>query len=285
LRVSLALPNLHDAALASGIERDYVRDVVRRYRILPDADASEHWPWPVRIRTLGRFEILRDDEPVEFAGKSPRRVLTLLKAIIALGVTDVPVRELIDALWPDGEGDAGYDTFTVTISRLRKLLGSHETVQLTGEKVSLDTGQCWIDTMAFERCTADGSQFADLSRVLELYRGRFLSDEPDAPWALRPRLKLQQRFLASLEKLGARSEAASEWTRAAECYDRGLAVDDLAEGLYQGLMRCHLALGRSAEGLSVFRRLRQTLSVVLGVGPSQASQSLARRLGENAPPP
>ena len=115
--------------------------------------ADERWPWRLRIRTFGRFEILRDDRPVEFAGKSPRRVLTLLKAIIALGVIDVPVHELIDALWPDGEGDAGYDTFTVTVSRLRKLLGSHEMVLLAGEKVSLDTGQCWIDTIAFERCT------------------------------------------------------------------------------------------------------------------------------------
>jgi len=52
----------------------------------------------------------------------------------------------------------------------------------------------------------------------------------------------------------------------------------LAEQLYDGLMRCHLALGSAAEGMVVFRRLRQILSVVLGVAPSAASEALAREL-------
>ena len=284
LRVSPALVEILEAALEQDVETDYVRDTIRRYRILPDENAVDRWPWPIQIRTFGRFELLLDGEPVTFAGKAPRRVLQLLKAIVAHGVVDVPVRELIDALWPDGEGDAGYDTFTVAIGRLRKLLGAADLVQLTGEKVSLDTDRCWIDTMAFERCTGVGAEPADLPRLLSLYRGRFLADEIDAPWVLRPRLKLQQRFLAALEHEGARLESDGAWTRAAECYDRGLAVDDLAEGFYQGLMRCHLALGRGAEGLSVFRRLRQTLSIVLGIGPSPVSHTLAQRLGELAPP-
>jgi hypothetical protein len=28
--------------------------------------------------------------------------------VIAFGATEVPARALIDALWPDSEGDAGY---------------------------------------------------------------------------------------------------------------------------------------------------------------------------------
>lgn len=283
LRVSPALPTILEAALALGIETDYVREVIRRFTILAGPEASDHWPRPIRIRTLGRFELLLDDEPVAFTGKAPRRVLQLLKAIVAFGAVDVPVHELIDALWPDGEGDAGYDTFTVAIGRLRKLLGGADLIHVAGEKVSLDPDRCWIDTLAFERCTRADAEPVDLSRLFSLYRGRFLPDEIDAPWVLRPRLKLQQRFLAVLEREGSRLETDGAWALAADCYDRGLAVDDLAEGFYQGLMRCHLALGRGAEGLSVFRRLRQTLSVVLGISPSPASQALARRLGALAP--
>ena len=46
-------------------------------------------------------------------------------------------------------------------------------------------------------------------------------------------------------------------------------------------MRCHLALGRPAEGMSVYRRMRQTLSVVLRVAPSEQSLTLARRLRQD----
>jgi hypothetical protein len=45
-------------------------------------------------------------------------------------------------------------------------------------------------------------------------------------------------------------------------------------------MRCYLALQRAAEGMTVFRRLRQTLSVVLGVAPSPASEAAARALNQ-----
>jgi len=43
-------------------------------------------------------------------------------------------------------------------------------------------------------------------------------------------------------------------------------------------MRAFGALGRHAEGMSAYRRLRQTLSVVLGIAPSEHSQALARSL-------
>jgi tetratricopeptide (TPR) repeat protein len=52
----------------------------------------------------------------------------------------------------------------------------------------------------------------------------------------------------------------------------------LAEPLYQGLMRCYAALNRHAEARSAYRRLRQTLSVTLGIAPSSDSESLARTL-------
>lgn len=52
----------------------------------------------------------------------------------------------------------------------------------------------------------------------------------------------------------------------------------MAESFYQGLMRCYAASGKPAEALGVYRRLRQTLSVVLGVAPSAASESLHRQL-------
>ncbi len=35
--------------------------------------------------------------------KAPKKVLALLKAIIAHGGKDVPEQKLIDALWPDEE--------------------------------------------------------------------------------------------------------------------------------------------------------------------------------------
>ncbi|MBX9965042.1 MAG: bacterial transcriptional activator domain-containing protein, partial [Burkholderiales bacterium] len=59
---------------------------------------------------------------------------------------------------------------------------------------------------------------------------------------------------------------------------------ELAESFHQGLMRCYQALGRHAEGMSVYRRLRQTLSLTLGIVPSERSQALARALQQDGAP-
>jgi len=275
------------AAIDAGVELDYVRSLVRRLGVHPPSANPVNWPWPIKIFTLGTFNILKEGEPLEFRGKAPRRVLALLKAVIAMGAEDVPARDLIDAIWPDGEGDAGYDTLSVTIGRLRRLLGSNATIVVAGEKVSLNLEQCWIDALAFTdlaKQLGSGNASSDLAeRVLALYKGTFLPDEADAPWTIRPRLRLQKLFLRSLETIGRELEEQGSWRMAVECYEQALAVDDLTEIFYQGLMRCHLALESPSDGLSVFRKLRQTLSIVLGISPSPTSHALARQLQERAP--
>ena len=52
----------------------------------------------------------------------------------------------------------------------------------------------------------------------------------------------------------------------------------LVERFYQRVMHCYLVLGRPAEGLGVYRRMRQTLSVTLGLSPSPESDSLYKQL-------
>ncbi len=63
----------------------------------------ENWPYPLKIYTLGRFEILKDDKKIEFSRKAQKKSLDLLKAVISYGAKDVPEEELSDALYPDSE--------------------------------------------------------------------------------------------------------------------------------------------------------------------------------------
>ena len=80
-------------------------------------------------------------------------------------------------------------------------------------------------------------------------------------------------------------EASGNWDRALAYYRRGIDVDELAEEFYQGIMRCYAATGRPAEGIAVYRRLRQTLSVVLGLKPSTRTEQIARLLRDESAGP
>lgn len=271
-------------ALREGIETGYVRDLIRKRGLAPPSPDIEAWPWPLEIRTLGIFEVLKDGERIEFTGKTPKKPIALLKALIACGGRDVPEARLINALWPDGNvGDA----LAVNLHRLRKLLGDGDAIQMQGGRIGLNPGVFWVDTWAFERLVEQawkpaakhpGDCLEFSRRALALYRGNFLADDIDAVWAVSTRERLRAkliRHVVDTVKLFCERKACEH---VIEACARGLEVDDLVEPFYQELMRCHLCQGRNVEGLAVYRRMKHVFSVVLGVAPSPASEVLYRKL-------
>jgi DNA-binding SARP family transcriptional activator len=281
-RTTRVFTDLLADACEAGIESDHVIETVRRFRVAPPPQATDRWPWPIKVYTLGRFEVVIDGTALQFSGKAPRKPLALLKAIVALGSGGVPAASLIDALWPDEEGDAARKSFDVTVARLRKLLGRNDAVLVSDEAVTLNPKLCWVDAQSFVTL-ADGAPDSlqptdSLYRACRLYAGTFLPGDLEAHWTVKRRESLRSRFTRLVEDVGAAAEAQCAWEEAIAWYRRGLEADELAETFHQGLMRCYRALGRNAEGMAAYRRLRQTLSVTLGIAPSEQSQALAKSL-------
>jgi DNA-binding SARP family transcriptional activator len=92
------------------------------------------------------------------------------------------------------------------------------------------------------------------------------------------RERLRGKFIHALSALGAALEQDEKLDEAMTYYVRGIDADPVVETFHQGLMRCLNRMGRRSEAISAYRRLKQTLSVVLGVPPSEASQNLYRDL-------
>src|SRR6202050_463625 len=101
------------------------------------------------VNVLGRFRILAGDTPVTIPPRL-RKPQELLQALIAFGGTEVSAGVLIDALWPDSEGDAAYHALESTLYRLRQLLDARDAVRMEGGKLSLNRDQLWVDAWEFE---------------------------------------------------------------------------------------------------------------------------------------
>ena len=208
------MARLYGEALDRGIAIPYVQDVIRTHAMAPASADVAAWPWPVVVRTLGGFAIEVRGAPMRFEGKSQRRPLDLLKALIALGGRDVPAHALIDLLWPESLEDGGQKALEITVHRLRRLLLSDDAVRVTDRRVTLDAALVWVDAWTLERMlarlvgTAGGPEpaIADLeaaaARALDLYRGEFLGGEPEAPWLVPIRNRIAGRFQRFVLRLG-----------------------------------------------------------------------------------
>jgi DNA-binding SARP family transcriptional activator len=267
----LALAELLPIALERGIETEVARMLIRECRLSPPNAFLETWPWPVRIYTFGRFEVQVEDKPLDFGRKAPKRTLALLKAIVALGGSDVPEQRLADALWPEQEGDAAHESLAAALHRLRRLLGANEVIRQSHGLLSLDPQRCFVDARAFE---AGLQRAGNGLAVLRLYRGAFLQDDADAQWSVSTRERLRGKFVRAVQGSARELEAAGRYEDAIELYCRGLDSDDLVEAFYQGLMRIYDALGRPTEAAAAYHRLCRTLSGSLGIKPSVESQRL-----------
>ena len=254
---------------------------------------SGDWPWMLKIRTFGHFEICMDDEPpVAFSGKVQKKPLELLKALIAFGGENISEMRLAEALWPDTDGDLALSSFNTTLYRLRKLLNNDRILTLKGNELSLDPRYCWIDAKAFERLCGEIDILAkgltrreqhpaleDLfERAMALYRGHFLPVDMDQPWATWMREYLRNRFLRMLMKAGNYWEERKLWEKATEWYWRGLHMDHLAEQIYQRLMVCYQEQGQGTEAVRIYQRCRLILAANLDLVPSETTEKIYRSI-------
>ena len=287
-----AMSRVCATALAAGIEPAYVRHLIVKRALLPPPESSsadlEHWPWPVRIYTLGRFGVVIDGQRLRFERKAQRRPLELLMALISLGGRDVSEPHLSEMLWGDGEADSARAALKSTLFRLRKLLGD-ETLLLQDNRLSLNPNRVWVDAWAFERRAAH-AEFAhtpapDVERMLALYQGPFLGDAEGAPWALPARERLRTKLLRALTEASRQHLQDGRPAQALRLLEKGLEADPLAEELYCSQMCAHAALGQRAAALAAYQRCQQMLSTQLGIDPGPRTQAIYQAVRDNRPLP
>jgi LuxR family maltose regulon positive regulatory protein len=288
-----SIARLFAKALEEGIEVEYAQEFIRRNNLILDQSPLhlENWPWALKIFTLGRFQLLRNERPVRFSRKAQEKPLSLLRALIALGGREVQEGQIADFLWPDADGDIAHSSFKTTLHRLRKLIGEHEAIQVQGGRLTLNQRYCWVDVWALEHIlgqadeewrkapkTDKTAKAIELTqKVLDLYQGPFMKGTEE-PWAISFRERLQANVMRGMEWLGHYWEGVDQMEKAIACYQQGLVVDKLSEKCYQRLMLCLKQMGRKAESLAIYDRCKKNLAANLGIEPSPVTQDIRRSL-------
>lgn len=285
------MARLCERALAADIETAYVCRLIRKRGLTPESLDPAAWPWPIELRALGGFSIIRDGEAATFHGKSQQRVLDLLKAIVAFGGRAVSVDILRECLWPDAEGDAAKGVFDVTLHRLRKLLRNDAALVLSSGRIGVNSSVCHLDVLSFERAANAIETWAHDRRtaldalmlerateeLIRVYPGHLLMGESEYPWLLAPRERLSSRFTRTVRALGDRLMEAELREAAIRLYRHGIEMDPSDEELYRRLIRILIENGNTTEAFRLYARCQNCLAAA-GTMPSRETESVIAAL-------
>ncbi|MFO7817719.1 MAG: BTAD domain-containing putative transcriptional regulator, partial [Desulfovibrionales bacterium] len=277
-------------ALKNDIEVKYVRTLIREHDLIPEILPIDipNWPWPIRISSFGKFKIYLGEDTLQFSRKAQQKPMAMLKYMMAKGGTNVPDHALLDALWPDSDGDAAYNAFKTTLYRLRKMLGKKDAVVYEQGVLAFNAFIVWTDIFAFASCCSRVDKDLEeqdcvetalqlLNELLLLYRGPFIPEEQSS-WVIPQREKLRSRFLSAIQKIADQLEHQGQEEKAINCCRQALEIDPLLEALYPRLMQTYVHLGKKTEALGIYRQCKVILRAELGASPPEKMQYLKQSL-------
>ncbi|MEU4405664.1 BTAD domain-containing putative transcriptional regulator [Streptosporangium sp. NPDC023963] len=236
----------------------------------------------MEVRILGPVEVTVDGRRVPLGPPQRRAVL----AALAVDVNHpVPLQTLIDRVW-NLPPDRATDSLYAHIARLRQALaGTAVAIERRGGGYVLEADPDRVDAHRFHRLAKqaqaragdDPARAALLAEAMELWRGSPLTGI-SGDWASRMRYSIEQQFVGAVVtwaqahlRLGRPDAVVTELTPLVPRYP-------LVEPLASMLMRALCALGRTAEAVAQYARLRGYLADHLGIEPGPELRALHQEI-------
>jgi len=254
---------------------------------------------PLRLRALGPLEVGIGDRVVSRGDWRSRRALRLLQLLLVHQFRWVPVDQVLEALWPDGDPRRGRNNLRQTLLLLRRVLepgrpgAAAVYVRHHGEACRLDPGEghtydVTAFTQAADRAAAarrngdDAAALELLAEACRLYRDDFLSASPYEEFTVPERERLRERFRRVLQHRLELLAARERWSELVPVARRGLERDPFAEECHYHLVHGLYRLGSRREALDAYHRYAAVMDRELGLLPARRMRDLAERIASAA---
>jgi LuxR family maltose regulon positive regulatory protein len=252
----------------------------------------------IRIKTLGNFNVLKNDVPIEdkkWQGNQPKR---LLKAIIARGSLKVSKEIIMEDLWPESQPEPVENKFKVTLHRLRKVLEpktdktiGYTYIQLKDKFISLDKDLCYADADEFLSLYDKGKikgKSGDETEALsfyeaaaKLYQGDFLKEDLYESWTYIKREELRIKYIDLLYKTAQLYESRGGANKAIACYKKVIQSDPASENAYRRLMTLYSNRGMRSAALKTYEECKRALQTGLDTVPDEVTTSIYKKVLES----
>ncbi|HEX6553305.1 MAG TPA: BTAD domain-containing putative transcriptional regulator [Ktedonobacteraceae bacterium] len=254
----------------------------------------------MRIRLLGPLGIEggpRSLGPADLGGRKPKQLLGIL--LTERGKV-VSKDRIADLLWPDAfpqNVSATIDTYVSVLRRHLEPATLHARdsryIRRMHPGYLFDTSEVDVDVDRFQTLIREGQRARNdgnlgraadaFAAAIDLYRGAYLEDEPQASWVLDPRERLKRAYIDLLVGAAEVATARGDFNRGLHLCERAMEHDALREEAYRWRMLCSYALGCQDEALRTFQRCSKALAQELGTNPMPETEALHRRILQGVP--
>lgn len=230
----------------------------------------------LEVRTFDRLEILRAG--VEIKELTSQKAKALAAYLFVEG--GLHSRTALAAMfWPDSDQEHSAVSLRVTLSKLRKAIGSCLISTRTSIGINPDA-HFSVDAHELEAAITRG----DVALAMQIYRGDFLEDcavDDSAEfedWRRINAAHFQRIMQAGLRAAMEARILAGEITRCQEVCDHLWKLDPYDEEAQRILMILLALNGQRSEAMLQYRAFRDLLQAELGVEPSEQLQSVYRQI-------
>ena len=247
------------------------------------------------IRLLGKFSAQRAGQPVH--GLDARKAQELFCYLLVHHERPHPRESLAALLWGDVPTAQSKNYLRKALWQLQGALdegtaGGRPVVLAEDDWVQLNLHSVYFDVAALEQAYAQvegttGEQIApDCAPALEAAVGAYHGDLLEGwyhDWCIYERERLQNMYLALLDKLMGYCEAQGHYEHGLAYGARILRCDRAREQTHRRLMRLLYLMGDRTAALRQYERCAAALREELDVAPTEYTAALSEQIKHNQP--
>jgi len=231
---------------------------------------------PAFIDDLGRISMRIGDRVIP-GTDIRKKVLSLLTYLLTRPQFTASREQVIDALWPDMEPEAGANSLNQTSYFLRHVFEPGIEDDSTAGYLSSRADLIWLEPRLVQSRSSECQKLIAtirrnpspelVSRLAESYTGRFGVDFIYDDWASAFRDALHASFLDRIERAITADTRAGAFDRALSVAQMALQADPDAEQIELCLLRLYRRMGANAAAAEQYAHYANMMRVQLGVEP------------------
>jgi DNA-binding transcriptional activator of the SARP family len=231
---------------------------------------------PAFIDDLGRVTVRVGDRDVP-GTEIRKKVLSLLIFLLTRPQFTASREQVIEALWPQMDPEAGANSLNQTSYFLRQVFEPTAIEDATAGYLKSRADLIWLDAELVHSRSSDCLKVISsirrspspelVTRLAEAYTGRFAVDFIYDDWASAFRETLHASFLDRVERALAEDTKAGAFERAISVAQMALRADPDAEQIELCLLRLYLRTGAHAAAAEQYSHYASVMREQLGIEP------------------